>query len=64
MQWQDVFNYSGTESDEEPPFPKMIDGEAECLLGPFVPTEVDTVEEVLSCPAIQKISPSSHPCMR
>jgi hypothetical protein len=63
MQWQGVFGGSGTDSDEEPPFPKMIDGEAECLLGPFVPTEVDTIEKVLSCPVKQSLVTSSYRCM-
>lgn len=48
MQWQSVFTGGGTDSEDEPPFPKMIDGEDECLLGPFVATEVDTVEKVLA----------------
>ena len=45
MQWQDAYAEAGTDSDEEPPFPKMLDGD-DCMLGPYVPTEIATVQKV------------------
>lgn len=45
MDWKD--SYIGADSDaDDDPFPKMLEDDADNLLGPFVATEVPLVEKV------------------
>ena len=45
MDWKDSYR-DAENSDEEDPFPKMLDSDADSILGPYVATELATVEKV------------------
>ena len=65
MLWQEAYGADGT--GEEDPLPKMIGDEDPALLGPYVPTEIDTLEKVRltpSCPVIALLSQAIWCCLR
>ena len=43
--WRDHYK-DAQNSDDNDPFPKMLDGEDDSILGPYVATEIATVENV------------------
>ena len=45
MDWRDSYR-DAEDSDEDDPFPKMLESDADSILGPYVATELSTVEKV------------------
>ena len=45
MDWKDSYG-DAANSDEDDPFPKMLDSDVDSILGPYVATELSTVENV------------------
>ena len=59
MLWHEAYGADGTEDAD--PLPKMIGNEDPSLLGPYVPTELGTVEDVrLKLSQACGINPHSH----
>ena len=44
-EWKQHYDGSDDQADDDP-FPKMVDGDADNILGPYVATETSTVEKV------------------
>ena len=45
MDWKDSYG-DAEDSDEDDPFPKMLDSDVDGILGPYVATELTIVEKV------------------
>lgn len=45
MDWKDSYG-DPENSDDEDPFPKMLESDVDSILGPYVATELDTVQKV------------------
>ena len=57
--WRDHYK-DAQNSDDNDPFPKMLDGEDDSILGPYVATEIATVENVRAH-QLGRFSPYSMP---